>query len=106
MKKNDTIEQLELEPCDKKNPYATFNLDALVKATNNLSMSAFQMWLYLSKNRGYYIPELTPQALEAWGMSRASFFRAKSELIEKGYLTAGFNGPNSLIFSQVPVTDF
>lgn len=74
----------------KDNLFATFNLDALQEAMNNLNgSSGLLLWLYLNKNMEGYSLELSQKAAEEWGLKRDSYYRAFKELEAKGYLIVG-----------------
>ena len=77
----------------RDNLFATFNLDALQEAMNNLNgSSGLLLWLYLNKNMEGYSLELSQKAAEEWGLKRDSYYRAFKELEAKGYLIVGQHG--------------
>ena len=85
------ISKFNYEPCSGKTPeeyYAAINLAALDHAMQDLtSLGAFKLWLYLSKR----MPGTTDFALSQvdcanYGIKRSTYYGAKRELIEKGYL--------------------
>ena len=89
------------EKCDKDNLYAVINLDALQNAMNCLSGSALTLWLYLAKNQENYSLWLSKTATVEWGLSERSYYRARDELKDKGFLVE--SGANHFDFYEYPI---
>ena len=88
------------EKCDKDNLYAVINLDALQNAMNCLSGSALTLWLYLAKNQESYNLWLSKTAIIEWGLPERSYYRARDELRDKGFLVE--SSTNHFDFYEYP----
>lgn len=71
---------------DKDHLYTKVSIDALQKVCNDLNGVALKLYLYLVKNQEDFELALSPTAAKAWGIKKDSYYNAKDELIEKGYL--------------------
>jgi hypothetical protein len=71
---------------NSENLYAKMNLEALQGACEDLNGIALKLYLYLAKNREDFKLALSPTAARSWGIKKDSYYKAKDELIEKGYL--------------------
>ena len=98
--------RFESIPKSKKNPRSDYNRAALMQAMRDLSHSALKIYLYLGGFRhtdgGIYLSK--QDVLSSTGLSEHSYFSAKKELKEKGYI---YQDPNTedtdwLVFSEVP----
>lgn len=89
------------EKCDKDNLYAVINLDSLQNAMNCLSGSALTLWLYLAKNQENYNLWLSKTATVEWGLPERSYYRARDELKDKGFLVE--SGANHFDFYEYPI---
>lgn len=75
------------EKCDKNNYYTTINLQALERASKQLSANAFKFWIYLAKNQPNYTFALSKVAtLEYCGFGESTYTKVFKELKEYGYL--------------------
>ena len=84
---------------NKDNLYLCANLEALQEAMTIIkNSSALKLWLYLVKNQNGYEFELSQVDCQKWGISRSSYYRAKNELIELGYLVPVREGSNIFSF--------
>ena len=98
------IETFYYEPCDKKNIYGTYNLDALQKAMVKIrDATPFKLWLYLSKNaKGFSHLELSQAHCAEWGITKTSYYKAVEYLIKEGYLQQKSDNSNVYDFIQDP----
>lgn len=46
----------------------------------DLSNSAFKLWVYLAKNQNHYEFDLSAADAEQWGIPKTSYYRARNEL--------------------------
>lgn len=89
------------ELCDTTHPYAKINSIALKDAINNLTPSELTMWLELANRPNQATLWLSNQYFfSGYNMSRATYFRAKAGLIEKGYLVE--ISPHNYAFYERP----
>ena len=92
------------KPKSKKLPRNDYNRAALMQAMQNLS--ALKIYLYLGGFRhtdgGIYLSK--QDVLSSTGLSEHSYFSAKKELKEKGYIYQDPNteGTDWLVFSEAP----
>lgn len=89
---NQRVIKTHKEKCgkDDKKYYTVINLKALAEAANNLSGSAFKMWIYLAKNQNNYKFALSKvDATSFCDFSKNTYYSAFAELEEKGYLIQG-----------------
>lgn len=93
--------------------YLRVKLDDMFVAMQNLTSSAFKIWLYLSSNLEDYTLALScADVCAACGLSERTFHKAVNELIDKNYIvqihgnTYDFNtypnSANSLININIP----
>lgn len=76
--------------------------DVWQKASQELSGTAFKVWMYLNANQKDFSCDFSPADIEAkTGASTTSVKRARAELCEKGYLVEGKSN-NELEFYCVP----
>lgn len=72
---------------DPDHPYSYYNIEAMSRAMNELSASAFKLWCYFNKNRDGFEFGLSSVAVHDFcNMSRTTYSRCFQELLEKGYL--------------------
>ena len=100
------ISEFIYEPCDKDNPYAMVNIEALYAAMSSLDkIYSLKLWLYLSKNaRNYRHFELSQAECAEWGIPRSSYYKAVEDLMEKNYLVPSGDSDKFFTFYQVPVS--
>lgn len=68
-------------------PFLQINLDDVWEAVQNLTHSAFILYLYIAKNADGHQMELSPMEIAKKKlMGRTSYYRALEELIGKGYI--------------------
>ena len=91
--------------CDRENPYALFNINALQTAMQVLKGEAFKLWVYINKNReGHRIALSAVDAL-SWGIgSKSSYNRAVKTLLENGYLVKV--GKNLYNYYEMPQNEY
>lgn len=101
---NQNVVEVQKEPCNKDNLYATINLDAMKLAMKDLTPVQFQVWLYFAKNQAGYVFAVSPAAaLDEFGIKKDSFQKAVGVLREKGYLVNNpAKGKNYWIFHEKP----
>lgn len=92
------------EPCDENHPYATFDVEAMSKAAQELNASAFKLWCYLAANQNGDSSDFSPADAAKWGIARSSFYRAKDELTQLGYIKC-LEG-NIFTFCKNPSSNF
>ena len=68
---------------------------------NCLSGSALTLWLYLAKNQDNYNLWLSKTAIIEWGLPERSYYRARDELKDKGFLVE--SGANHFDFYEYPL---
>lgn len=75
-------------PRNTNNPYGVYNKEALFTAIEELNPCAFKLYLYLGgfQESNPYIYLSKQDALNTTRMSEKSYFAAKKELKEHGYL--------------------
>lgn len=97
--------RFESVPKSKKNPRVDYNREALLRAMQDLSHSALKLYLYIGlfqhEDGGIYLSK--QDTLRCVGMSEKSYFSAKKELKEKGYI---YHDPKSddknfIVFSEM-----
>ena len=69
-------------------------------ALNNLSGSAFKLYMYFAKNQNGYCFNLSAADVAAHGIPNSTYYKARKELIERGYLIE--ESGNRLVFKDVP----
>lgn len=75
------------EKTDVENKYAKINLNALQNAMSTLSPKAFQLWIYLSKNKDEYKLWLSKTDFLKWSKYKSTaYYEAFNELVDLGYL--------------------
>lgn len=104
---NQDIVEVQKEPCDRNNIYATVNNRAMCLAMKDLTPAQFEVWLYFAKNQAGYQFAVSPAAaLDECGIKKDTFQKAKAVLKDKGYLVENpAKGKNHWIFREVPVED-
>lgn len=99
----------EAVPKNNRNAYGVYDRKALFKAMDNLSRSAFKLYLYLGSYQGLkdglYLSK--QDALAVTKLDERSYFNAKKELKEKGYLIKNeySNDKQAYIFIEFPDTE-
>ena len=84
---------------EKNGKHTAIQLEALQKASQQLSGEGFKMWLYFAKNQDNYTLALSKANALYWGIgSESSYYRAIKELINQGYLQ---KSDNSFIFYEL-----
>lgn len=92
---------ISLASANKNNLYSVTNIEAEFEAMKNLKDSGYKLWRYLSMNQDNYEFDLSlVDVMEKTGMKRSTYFNAKKELQEKGYLVEDENRKNGFIFRQ------
>ena len=78
----------EPSPRNSNNPYGIYNKEALFTALNDLSLPAFKLYLYLGgfQDMGSPLYLSKQDTLNTMHLDERSYFAAKKELKEKGYL--------------------
>lgn len=90
------------EDCNKKNLYATINLEAMESAALDLDAGAFKLWCYFSKNQnGYTFALSSKEVEETFGIKIKQYNNAINKLIEKGYLVQE-DDKNNFKFIECP----
>lgn len=98
---NQRVIVVNKEDCDKKNLYATINLEAMDKAAIDLSGNAFKLWIYFAKNQNNYKFALSSKELsQHFGLKIDAYNKAWNTLVEKGYLIN--SSGNYFIFTEIP----
>lgn len=75
---------------DKTNetPYCMFSIDHNRAAMNNLSKSAYYLYMYLLQNQdGYSFTLRRSHVMRITKLSKSSYYLALQELIDKHYIT-------------------
>lgn len=94
-------------PRNKHNPYGVYNKEALFAALENLNLYAFKLYLYLGgfqdTNQPIYLSK--QDVLAKTNMNEKSYFIAKRELKQKGYLVkdTSVSDKNAYIFIEAPI---
>ena len=84
---------------EQRGTHTIISLEALQKASKQLSGEGFKMWLYLAKNQHNYTLALSKANALQWGIgSESSYYRAIKELTNKGYLQ---KSNNSYVFYEL-----
>ena len=97
------IKKAILEPCDKSNLYAPFNMDALQEAMLDLDAKGdIKLWLYFSKNQASYEYDLSREDCEGWGIKKDAYYDGLKRLIAKGYLVPINQKETIYVFVQRP----
>lgn len=88
----------------KNYPFGIYNKQSLFTATNTLSKNALKLYIYLGSfqemKEGFYLSK--KDVLSKMHMTEKSYFNAKKELKEKGYLikNASSQDNDSYIFIE------
>ena len=94
------------EPTDNKceeNYYAKINLIALQKAMSGLSAKAFELWIYMSKNKDDHFFWLSKVDFLSWSTFKESaYYDAFNELKRLGYLVERKKSGNQYDFYEMP----
>lgn len=84
---------------DKRRGYSiTDKLDEEI-AAQMLNAGAFKLWRYCARNADGYSFWLSPKAVEK-EIKKDQYYKARNELVEKGYLTPTKEGSNIFIFKE------
>ena len=106
---NQNLITFQSTPRNQNNPFGIYNKEALFSATNNLSSCALKLYVYLGSfqemNGGLYLSK--QDVLHKMSMSEKSYFSAKKELKEKGYLIRDESSiqKGAYIFIERPYTN-
>lgn len=96
--KNITVHK---EKCDENELYTKINLQAMNHAMRDLKANTYKMWCYFAQNQNSYSFWLSPiDVHNSIGISRSSYHRALTELIEKFYIIE--DSKNHYIFYESP----
>ena len=96
--KNITVHK---ENCDENELYAKINLRAMNHAMRDLKANTYKMWCYFAQNQNSYSFWLSPiDVHNSTGISRSSYHRTLTELIEKFYIIE--DSKNHYIFYESP----
>ena len=72
---------------DQSNPYCIVNIAANREALKTLTKSAYCLYMYFVQNQpGFTLTLRRTHAMDITNLSKSSYHRAMSELIERGYL--------------------
>lgn len=87
---NQRIVTVNKEITDQENYYAKINLLALKNAMHTLTPSAFELWLYFSKNQDKHKIYLSKVDFFSWSniKSNTTYSKAFKELVNCNYLIA------------------
>lgn len=104
---NQNIVTIEKEATDANNLYAKINLKAIQLAMKDLNGTQFTVWMYFAKNKAGYEFAVSPRdAMDNYGISKNTFYRALDVLKEKGYLVPDEEkGAKHWLFREVPEDD-
>lgn len=98
--KNITVHK---ENCDGNELYTKINLQAMNHAMKDLKANTYKLWCYFAQNQDNYSFWLSPIAVNnSTGISRSSYHRALTELIEKFYIIENSKNKNHYIFYETP----
>lgn len=103
-KNNMVVTAAHKEPCDENHPYCTISVEAFKKAVSELNGAGLALWCYLVTNQNGYSLDLSPADAAKWGIKRSSFYRAKDELTQLGYIK--YLEGNDFIFYENPNSNF
>lgn len=93
------------EKCNTDNKYAAINLEALQKAMKVLTPKAFELWIYLSKNKDEHFFWLSKVDFLAWSnIKSSSYYAAFDELKDLGYLIEKEKDSNQYDFYEIART--
>lgn len=85
---NQNLISFQSTPRNKNNPFGVYNKQALFKAASELSSCAFKLYIYLGSFQelqdNFYLSK--QDVLNKMSISENSYFSAKKELKQKGYL--------------------
>lgn len=99
-----TNQKAQKEPCDKNHPCVTIEIEAFQKAASELNGAGFALWCYLIANQDGDSLKLSPADAAKWGITRSSFYRAKDELTQLGYIK--YLEGNDFTFCKNPSSNF
>lgn len=84
---------------EQKGKHTILSLEAIQRASRELSGESFKMWVYLAKNQNKYVLALSRIDALSWGIgSSSSYDRAIKQLIDKGYLQK--SGSNYIFYEM------
>lgn len=85
------------------NYYTKINLNALRNAMSTLTPKAFELWIYLSKNKDNHFMWLSKVDFLSWSnVKSTSYYEAFNELKKLGYLVLKEDSANQYDFYEVP----
>lgn len=88
---------------NRNNYYAKFNLNALRSAMTTLTPKAFEMWVYMGKNKEKHEFWLSKVDFLSWANVKASsYYNAFKELVSLGYLVEREDCKNHYDFYELP----
>ena len=88
---------------DKENFYTKIRLDALEIAMSTLTPKAFELYMYLAKNKNGFILQLSKVDFLKWtNLSESSYRRAFEELVNIGYLIPKHGTTTKYDFYELP----
>ena len=88
------------------NYYAKINLNALQHAMSSLTPKAFELWIYLSKNKDKHFMWLSKVDFLSWSnVKSSSYYEAFNELKRMGYLVQSKESDNKYDFYEKPKED-
>ena len=87
----------------QENYYTKINLIALKNAMKELSPKAFELWIYLSKNKDNHFMWLSKVDFLSWSnIKSTSYYEAFNELKNKKYLVLKEDSSNQYDFYEMP----
>lgn len=100
--KNNIVVFVYKEPCEKKDPIFTVNLEAACEAIEILSEDAFRLWTYFdSSPKGHMVLSLDDVAERRF--TESSFYESMDELTKVGYISD--LGGDAFIFYEFLMDD-
>lgn len=85
------------------NYYTKINLNALRSAMSSLTPKAFELWIYLGKNKDNHFMWLSKVDFLSWSnVKSSSYYEAFKELVKLGYLVEKEDKSNQYDFYEVP----
>lgn len=71
---------------DREHPYYVYNEEAMRAAMQNLKNDQFKLWCYLAHQPEGSSFALGQKPCENVGIKKDAYYKAKQELIDKGYI--------------------
>ena len=95
------IQIAKRRPYDSNNIYGMAHIDAMKKASKELSGVAYKLWCAFNSNQNDRSFELSQVAMEKeWGIKKTSYYKAIDELVEFHYLAPVKEGSNVYMFFE------